>query len=43
MSAMHSSATRSGARWDEIYELNRDRIVAPDKLQLGMTLKLPKN
>lgn len=32
----------SGKRWIEIYELNRDRIIAPDQLQVGMTLILPQ-
>jgi nucleoid-associated protein YgaU len=29
-------------RQSEIYELNRDRMTAPDVLQVGMSLKLPK-
>lgn len=32
----------SGARWQEIYDLNRDIISNPDLIQPGWTLKLPK-
>lgn len=30
-----------GARWREIYELNRDRIADPDRLKPGMVIRLP--
>lgn len=31
-----------GARWTEIYELNRDRLTDPARLPLDMVLKLPE-
>jgi nucleoid-associated protein YgaU len=43
LSEIASRMLGSSQRWDDIYQLNRDRIVAPDKLQVGMTLRLPKN
>lgn len=43
LSGIASSMLGSSQRWDDIYQLNRDRIVAPDRLQVGMTLRLPKN
>jgi nucleoid-associated protein YgaU len=30
-----------GNRWREIYELNRDKLSSPDRLLVGMKLKLP--
>lgn len=33
---------RDGARWQEIYELNRDKIPNPDILTVGTELKLPE-
>ena len=29
------------SRWEQIYNMNRDRLQSPDKLQIGMVLKLP--
>lgn len=31
----------SGAEWRPIYEANRDRLVSPEALQVGMTLRIP--
>ncbi len=28
-------------RWREIYDLNRDKLASPNRLRIGMTLKLP--
>jgi nucleoid-associated protein YgaU len=33
----------SALRWQEIYDLNRERIVDPSMLFVGTTLRLPKN
>lgn len=33
----------STKRWNEIYELNRERISDPSRLYVGTTLRLPKN
>lgn len=30
-----------GSRWQEIYELNKDKIADPDVIQPGMTLQMP--
>jgi len=43
LSQIASRMLGSSKRWEDIYQLNRDRIVAPDQLQVGMTLRLPKN
>lgn len=29
------------SRWEQIYNMNRDQLQSPDKLQIGMVLKLP--
>ncbi|MCP4172070.1 MAG: LysM peptidoglycan-binding domain-containing protein [Fuerstiella sp.] len=29
------------ARWRQVYEMNRDQLNNPNKLQIGMVLKLP--
>lgn len=31
------------ARWMQIYELNRDQLSTPDRLQIGMVLRLPND
>lgn len=31
----------SGARWKEIYELNRDKLASPDQVKAGMVLVMP--
>ena len=33
----------SGARWTEIYELNRDRLADPNRLPLDTVLRLPES
>ncbi|RMF73199.1 MAG: LysM peptidoglycan-binding domain-containing protein [Planctomycetota bacterium] len=32
---------KDGDRWREIYELNRDQLDSPDRIRVGMVLKLP--
>ena len=29
------------SRWQQVYNMNRDQLQSPDKLQIGMLLKLP--
>lgn len=29
------------SRWEQVYNMNRDQLQSPDKLQIGMVLKLP--
>jgi LysM repeat protein len=29
------------SRWEQVYNMNRDQLQSPDKLQIGMLLKLP--
>lgn len=31
----------SGARWPEIFDVNRDRMTNPDRLRVGMALRIP--
>ena len=31
------------SRWQQVYNMNRDQLQSPDKLQIGMLLKLPSD
>ncbi len=43
LSTIASKQLGSAKRWQEIYDLNRDRIKDPAKVYVGTTLKLPKS
>ncbi|MEQ9455535.1 MAG: LysM peptidoglycan-binding domain-containing protein [Phycisphaeraceae bacterium] len=42
LSSIAAATLGSASRWDEIYELNRDKLSSPDRLILDVELRLPE-
>ena len=42
LTAIARKLLEDGSRWDEIYELNRDKLSSPDRIVDGIELRIPK-
>ena len=43
LSSIAQKTLGRSSRWDEIYEMNRDRMAGPDALIVGAIYKLPQD
>ena len=42
LTAIARKLLEDGSRWDEIYELNRDKLSSPDRIVDGTELRIPQ-